>query len=427
MINAFLVGFPVSCWANLAVFSVSDIQRTGNLVPLRKSNIELVSESFTAKLNAETAQVTVDYEFVNTAGDDAVTVGFPVDLMPPAGEGTTYHLDHWQKDGLQDLRIIDGNTPLAIERSVEETLPADHRPKRLKDVAITRRWSITSLHFKARERKRVHITYVVRCMGVDEGFETEIPNKISPRTFLYTFRTAAGWGTGRIQKLNIALDATFLRQNRFPILEMEPKLTEAGEDFLRSEFQSIELSRVPDLTVTYEPKPALFQNYAEVRRLRPSNWHLGMCGPGPLAGDKLADGDARTAWIPESAKPSGTCIEIKPQHGSYINAIAILDGDYSSAANYERHARIKRVRVDYLIDLEEGRKRESFEQTFPDSGFDERVIRFPTARARFLDLSSGPQGIFQEIRVTVLELYPGTGDARLALAEIYAFGVNGKK
>lgn len=123
---ALFLALPKSLWANLAVVSVSDIQRTGNLVALQKSEIELVSEDFTATLNAETAQVTVDYEFVNTAGDDDVTVGFPVDLMPPAGDDRTYHLEYWPRDGLQDLRIVDGKTELEIERSVEEDLPAEN-------------------------------------------------------------------------------------------------------------------------------------------------------------------------------------------------------------------------------------------------------------------------------------------------------------
>jgi hypothetical protein len=221
LMGAFIVALPAGLWANLAVFSTSDIQRSGNLVPVRKTRIELVTEKFTAKLVAETARVIVDYEFVNTGDADSVTVGFPVDLMPPAAEGSSYNLDHWQKDGLQDLRIIDGSTELPIERTVEERLRPENRPKLREDVAITRRWSIATIRFDARERKNVRVTYLVRCMGVDEGFETEIPRKISPRTFLYTFRTGAGWGTGRVRKIDIALDGSYLEQNRFPILELD--------------------------------------------------------------------------------------------------------------------------------------------------------------------------------------------------------------
>jgi hypothetical protein len=427
LIGAFIVALPASLWANLAVFSTSDIQRSGNLVPVRKTRIELATEKFTAKLEAETARVIVDYEFVNTGGADSVTVGFPVDLMPPAAEGTSYNLDHWQKDGLQDLRIIDGSTEIPIERAVEETLRPENRPKVVKDVAVIRRWSIATILFNARERKNVRVSYLVRCIGVDEGFETEVPRKISPRTFLYTFRTGAGWGTGRIRKLDIALDESYLRQNRFPILGLEPRLKDEGHGMLRSTFQEAELSRVPDLMVRYDPRQALFQIYAERRVLEPSNWKPGVCGPGKLRSDNLADGNIQTEWTPEFPKNGETCIEITPRKGSFINAIALLNGSQSSPADYAKHARIKKVRIEIVLATEEGRKPEAFEQTFADQKYDDRVTRFPMAVAQFLDLSRGPEGLIESVKLTVLEQYPGANGPPLAISEIYVFGTNGKK
>jgi hypothetical protein len=422
-----LFALPETVLANLGIFSASDIQRTGNLVPIRKSKIELVSEKLTARLDAETSRVWVEYEFVNTSGDDAVTVGFPVDLMPPAGEDTSYHVDHWQKDGLRELQIFDGADPVRTERTVEEMLSAENRPKQLEDAAITRRWSIATLQFKAHETKHVRITYVVRCMGADTGFEGDPHLKFSPRTFLYTFRTAGGWGSGRVRKLNIQLDITYLSQNRFPILEMNPKIKANGEGMLRSEFKSIELSHMPDLMVRYDSTPALFQAGADRLRLRDSNWQLTNCGDGKFEGKGLTDGNPATAWMPESGKGVGICFEFQPRHDSYLNFIAILNGPQVSAVDYAAKSRIKKVRVDYVLYLEEGRKHETFEQTFRDRKFDNRSLRFPTTQADFLDLPDGPEGILEDVKLTVLEVYPGADNAPLAISEIYAFGINGKK
>jgi hypothetical protein len=425
---ALTVTTPPSLWANLAVFSTSDIQRSGNLVPIRKTRVELVNETFTAKLEAETAQVSVDYEFVNTGGADAVTVGFPVDLMPPSGEATTYNLDHWQKDGLQDLRVIDGTTLLPIERTIEETLRREDRPKLAKDVAITRRWSITTIRFKSREKKRVRVRYVVRCIGVDEGFETEIPRKISSRTFLYSFRTASGWGKGRIQKLDISLDTSYLQENPFQVLELEPGLKDKGGGRLHLAFQSAELSRVPDLIVRYDPRPALFQMYAKGRLVNRANWKTGMCGPGKLGSNHLADGNPRTIWTPEFPNRPGNCIAITPTNGSYINAIAVLNGSQVSAADYAKHARIKKLRIESTVRQEEGRpKEEVSEQTLKDQQFDDRVAQFPMAVAQFLDVPSGPIGIIERVKLTILEVYPGENGAPLAISDIYVYGVTPRK
>lgn len=417
-----------SLQANLAVFSTSDIQRSGNLVPIRKTRVELVNETFTAKLEAETARVIVDYEFVNTGSADAVTVGFPVDLMPPVGEGTTYNLDHWQKNGLQDLRVSDGTTLLPIERTIEETLRREDRPKLAKDVAITRRWSIATIRFKSRERKNVRVSYVVRCMGVDEGFETEIPKKISSRTFLYSFRTASGWGKGHIRKLDISLDTSYLQENRFPVLELEPRLKDKGGGTLHLAFQSAELSRVPDLIVHYDPRPALFQMYAKDRLLKRSDWKTGMCEPGKLGSNHLADGDPRTTWTPEFPDSPGNCIAITPTNGSYINAIAVLNGSRISAADYAKHARIKKLRIESTVRQEEGRpKVEVSEQTLKDQEFDDRLARFPMAVAQFLDVPSGPLGIIERVKLTILELYPGEKGTSLAISDIYVYGVTPRK
>ena len=277
---ALTVATPPTLQATSLFSGLQTFNGAGIWFAIRKTRVELVNETFTAKLEAETARVIVDYEFVNTGSADAVTVGFPVDLMPPVEEGTTYNVDHWQKDGLQDLRVIDGTTLLPIERTIEETLRREDRPKLAKDVAITRRWSIATIRFKSREKKNVRVSYVVRCMGVDEGFETEIPNKISSRTFLYSFRTASGWGKGRIRKLDISLDTSYLQENRFPVLELEPRLKDKGGGTLHLAFQRAELSRLPDLVVHYDPRPALFEMYAKDRLLKRSDWKIGRVGPG---------------------------------------------------------------------------------------------------------------------------------------------------
>jgi hypothetical protein len=385
-----------------------------------------LNETLSAKLGAETSDVTVDYHFVNTGGVDVVTVGFPVDLMPAPGENTSYNVDRWQKDGLENLRILDGGTLLPTERTLEETLSPDIRPKQLKDVSVTRRWSIATLKFKARETKHVRVTYTVKTMGVNTGFEGDPHIKFSPRTFLYTFRTAKGWGPGRVRKLEIVLDLVYLRQNRFPVLEMEPKLKEAAGGIWRSEFHSMELDKMPDLMVRYDSTPALFQLSAEPLRLSRSNWQLSMCGAGKLGGNTLTDGNPATSWAPEFANGVGACFEFQPRNGSYIEAIAILNGNQTSAAAYAEHSRIRKVRIDYVLDLEEGPKHETSEQTFPDRTFDDRTVRFPTNRADFLDLPAGPEGLIADVKLTVLELYPGAGRAPLALSEIYVYGTNRK-
>src|SRR5438270_309014 len=125
-----------------------------------------------------------------------------------------------------------------------------------------------------------------------------------------------------------------------------------------------------------------------------------MCGPGKIGGNALADGNPETAWTSEFPIAPGICIKIKPRNGSDINTIAVLNGDQSSAENYSRHARIKKLRIDYKLKGEEGRRHEIVEQTFPDSKFDDRVLRFPIARATSLNPSDGFEGILEDVKLS---------------------------
>jgi hypothetical protein len=208
---------------------------------------------------------------------------------------------------------------------------------------------------------------------------------------------------------------------------MKPKIKAKGEGMLRAEFKDIELSRMQDLMIRYDPTPALFQARADQLRLRASDWQLTNCGDGKFESKGLTDGNPATSWKPESGKGVGICFEFQPRHDSYLNFIAILNGPQASAADYAAKSRIKKVRVDYVLYLEEERKHQTFEQTFQDRKFDDRSLRFPITQADFLDLPGGPEGILEDVKLTVLEVYPGADNAPLAISEIYAFGINGKK
>lgn len=421
-----LLTSPPSAFGNLGLFSASDIQRTGNLVPIRKSAIQLLNETLTAKVNAETVAVSVTYDFLNKSGDDDVTVGFPIDLMPPVGEGTSYTVDHWQNDGLKDLRIFDGTAQVPIDRTIEEPLSAKDRPKGIKDIAVKRRWSIATLRFQGHQQKTVRIIYTVNCMGVDTGFEHDVRDwKYSPRTFLYTFRPASSWGDGKIRKLDISVDATFLEQNSFSILEVSPKPETSQAGMFHWQYSNRDLNRIPDLVLTYDSTPALFQGNAERNLLAARTWNFTVCGSSNARTTSLLDGNPRTAWLSGSRKKGdGSCFEIRPHKGTYLHSVAILNGNFASQREYAAHPRIKKLRIEYLAATEEGPKRESVEQVFPDRKYDERSLKFPAYSADFLPQT--PEGIIELSKFTVLELYPGTESHPLAISEIYIYGVTPK-
>ena len=412
----------------MAAVSASDIQRTGNLVLRQKSDIQLDYENLVIRLDAETAIVSVEYDFTNHGGDQDIAVGFPVDIMPSHDDATHYNIDHWREDSLIGFQIYDGSDHVPIEKTIEEPLAPENRPRATQDVSTKRRWTIATFHFKRGEHKHVRVAYTVRCFGVDSGFEGTTDNsQFTPRTFLYTLRPAQTWGNGRIGKLDVTIDTSFLRLNQFKIIDVQPKPQGDAGGILRWSVDNLELKTAPDFICVYDATPALFQRWAErVWFERFDNLRFKVLSGGGASGDTkpLVDRIPDTVWF-GSGKTNGVgaAFEFRPLKDAYISQVAILNGCWTNETEYAAHARIKRLRIEYTLKLD-GLKHEHSEQVLPDRRFEQRALRFPTYFADFLDLPGGPEGILEDIKLTVLEVYPGTESKPLAISDLYVYGTD---
>src|SRR5437773_2530900 len=98
--------------------------------------------------------------------------------------------------------------------------------------------------------------YTVRCGGVDSGFEgTMEDTRFTPRTFSYALRAGASWRNGRVGKLDVTIDMTFLRLSQFKI-NIEPKPQTQGAGISRWSFIDFDLKNAPDFVCTYDATPA---------------------------------------------------------------------------------------------------------------------------------------------------------------------------
>jgi hypothetical protein len=425
-----LVVFAFLSWvedagANMAVVNASEIQRTGNLVLRQKSTIQLDSERLEIRLSADTAVVSVNYDFFNHGGDEDVTIGFPVDLMPSPEDGIS-NIEQQRQDSLTGFQIHDSNDGVPIGMTFDEPLAPENRPRAIEGVSTKRRWWIATLRFKHGEHKYVSVDYTVHCIGVDSGFEgTMDGSDFTPRTFLYTLRPASSWGNGRAGKLDVTIDASFLRLNQFPILQVEPKPEADNGGVLRWSFDNLDLKTAPDFVCTYDPKPALFQKRAEwylFKRFDNLRFKVSN-GPDHNARTRpLVDRNPTTVWLGSGTRNGvGATFEFRPRKDSYVTQVAILNGCWESEKQYAAHARIKRLRIEYTLRLD-GIHHERSEQVLPDRRFEERALRFPTYYADFLNLPGGPEGILEEIKLTPLELYPGADSKPLAISDLYVYG-----
>ncbi len=250
-----LLWAPIPLLANGGAFYTSVIERTGNLVPMEKPLISLEEETLNASIDGDDVAVYVTYLLANHGPADSVTFGFPVDLATPDTINAPNGYDYVLGRSLSEFRVEDGGHPVPIEKTITKPVGARERPAGLDPkIQLVRRWSLMPLKFDAGKKKRLTVSYKVRCMALDQGFEGDTLWHYGLRTFLYTFHPAATWGDGRVSRLEVALSTNWLRQNDLPpITRLAPPGSSNDAGKIRWTVHDQDLAKLPDLTFSYDP------------------------------------------------------------------------------------------------------------------------------------------------------------------------------
>ena len=424
---------PLSLFANGGAFYTSVIERTGNLVPMEKPLISLEKETFDAYIARDDVGVYVTYLLANHGPADSVTFGFPVDLATPETLNIPNGYDYVRENSLSEFRVEDGGRLVPIEKTITKPVSAAERPAGLDPkIQLVRRWSLMTLKFEAGIGKYLTVSYKVRCMALDEGFEGDTLWKYGIRTFLYTFHPAATWGNGRVGSLNVAIDTKWLRENDLPpVARLAPpgSSDEAGK--LRWTFHDQDLAKLHDLTFSYDPSDLYADAQIKRNLLGPAHVKsLIVSSTLPAAGSfnygkgSMRDNDLRTAWAEGAKGPGiGETIIFEPKD-AYVTEIALLNGFVSNEALYYANARIKKLRVEVECGegAEESERHQTQEIILPDRPYKDLNPRFPFAFVDWVVQHPSGDGFIQKVKLTILDVYPGRKYQDTAVTELYICG-----
>lgn len=424
---------PLSLFANGGAFYSSVIERTGNLVPMEKPLISLEKETLNAYIDRDDVGVYVTYLLANHGPADSVTFGFPVDLATPETLYTPNGHDYVLGSSLSEFNVQEGGHPVPIEKTITKPIGAKERPAGLDPkIQLVRRWSLMTLKFEAGKKKYLTVSYKVRCMALDEGFEGDTLWKYGLRTFLYTFHPAATWGNGRVGSLQVDLSTKWLRQNDLsPVTQLAPPGSSDDAGKIRWTFHDQDLAKLPDLTFSYDPSP-LYQE-AQIKRnlLDPAHVKsLTVSSILPAQGsfnygkESMRDNDLRTAWVEGAKGPGiGETITFEPKD-AYVTEIALLNGFVSNEALYYNNARIKKLRVELECGkgAEENERHQTREIILPDRPYKDFNPRYPFASVDWVVQHPQGDGFIDKVKFTILEVYPGRKYEDTAITELYICG-----
>ena len=425
--------FPIPLFGNGGVFSLSAVQRTGNLVPIKKEFITLEKEDLKIRIEEDDAFVDVSYELHNAGDSDLVTFGFPVDVAAPENLPTPNGYEWVLSQSLHDFRVMDGAEPKPVERVIDKPLSVADRPPGLDPgIKLTRRWSIITLKFKPDERKQIAVSYKVRAIARDEGFgEPDLDWKFGLRTLFYTFRPAATWGNGRVGELVVSVDTRWLREREMSITKVAPMGASNVEGLMRWVFHDEDLSKIADLSLTYDPSGfyldrLLKENLLPPKRIKSFEVSSSLKSQGATSYSKegMLDGDLRTAWVEGAKGPGiGETITVRPS-AAYIERIGLLNGYVADESLYYANARIKKLRVELELgeNAEPDEKRQVYEVTLPDRSYKTLKGRYLFPSIDWVVQHGQGNGFIDKVKLTILEVYPGRQFEDTAITEFYVVG-----
>ncbi len=422
-----------SLYANGGVFYSSVMERTGNLVPMRKPLISLDAETLGVVINQDAVAVSVTYNLTNHGPADSVAFGFPVDLVMPESIDTPNGYDYILSFSLAEFKIKDGAKELLVEKTITEPLSGREASSSLEQkIRLFRRWSLMTLPFAAGEKKTLSVSYKVTSIGRDKGFEGDTLWQYGPRYFQYVFHPAASWGNGRVGHLQVSLDATWLRRNDLPPVS-NLSLPHGDEDAGKVSwaFQDVDLATLSNLSFSYEP--GSFYQDARIKKClleSPAFFTLSVSSSLPGSGsyrygkESAQDRDLRTAWV-EGVKGTGLgeTITFHPK-GSYVTEVGLLNGFVANETFYYDNARIKKMRVEIRCGegAEENGRYQTEEIIVPDRLYKKFSPRYPFDFVDWVVRHPQGDGFIEEVKITILETYPGRKFEDLAVTEFYVCG-----
>ena len=421
-----LLLWAVSSAGTLAVESPIDesaVVKTGNLTLLEPKEIIVEQKMLHLTLDGDYTHVYAYYEMINPGAEDQITLGIPVDYL----KDSEFYGLAWQEESFSSYQIRDEQGRLDVLEYMDEKPEIVILDGRKRDVV--RKWYVSRVNFPANGRKKLVLSYTVRNSLLDKDSVASFFPRYSDRLFNYCFLPAGGWGNDLIRNFKIVLDARENIKDGTVIKSLGFEGFYGYGGLFVFETQNFNLQTLPELKILYDNSARLYTEFINVYQVQKENI-ISLRSSSALTGyapPKLLDDDFSTAWVARSmGEGEPDWIEIRLQDFC-LQAVGIINGLPSDKDTYYEYNRIKRLKIE--IELDEY----DFFTDQTEKVYLEEVVELedkpfssfnPVAFAPFLSILADLGQSFNQahrVRLTVLEVYPGTNQ-RTAISELFLLG-----
>lgn len=336
---------------------LSSLRSTGNLVALKKTDIQIKEEKLKITIDGTYSFFEVYYNYFNNGNEETVDLAFPVDFVV----GLFDARDNPQNKDLNIFGVEVNGEKAIYDHIIEKQYCCDTgscsgEPKDLSynnekcDGKMTRKWYVTKIKFSAGKETKVSIKYKIHSSSDPVLYNISPIPLINLRHVKYDFSPAQYFGSGKAEKIEIVLDLKKVKNTGGKLIEIKPKILKETEKGIYSySGKDFDFKKNPNFSIEYDVKDLEMFNYFKTHRKTEEypaipHWAVSSSIDDKKYGIRnLFDGKANTAWCFKAEKDPWVEIELLPTLP--LRYVSVINGYLKDKQNYEENGKVTEFEV----------------------------------------------------------------------------------
>lgn len=412
------------------------LESSGNVSLLKVPGMHLLSERIIITPIKDEITVNVTYILNNQGLAQDVKYGFPFynsDYKSAMNNDSYVSFEYGD-----EYRMVKDFTLSLNSKKVKLTEKLD------KD-SVTKNetlWYLSTLPMK-KGKNVITVSYKATPYYVDWSTNKDPKVEYSDRVFIYNLEPAKGWGKGILPKLEVNIDLTYI-QNRKGAYSIDglDGFKKKGK-FFTTMLNDLDLKKKQKIKLTYNNSK--YFNYLEsygyklteikgVKKISASS-----TAKGSYQVENLLDQNTSTAWVEgKEGQGIGEWVEIEFEAYSNIKALFLANGYLKSENTLFQNSMVKKLKLDLV--LLKGSTKKKYSKIIDIrklSDYKRLALPLPPASKQefsgFHELSKDYRTVLfspddvdylysiQKVKLTILEVHPGTKYEDTCISEICAF------
>ena len=331
---------------------LSSLKSTGNLVALKKTNIEIKKESLFIKINGVSADIEVNYIYFNKGKDETIDFAFPIDFEVDMFDARQDPL----RTDISGFSISVNGAEAYPDHIIEKSYNCNPNEESCHPIIaedmtenFIKRWYITKIQFPQNSETKVTVKYKVNAYAYHSRYSSDPIPVLGSRILQYDFSPAQYFGMGKADEMEIVVDAQKVDVIGGKIVKISPAVFNEKDKIYKYSGKNFDFGKNPSLSIEYDIKNSEMFDYFKKKRKGFNDMFDGFWGLGTkvevsssLKGydaRNMFDGDLSTAWCFKK-RDKEEFVEISLDPMPVVGYISVMNGYLKNKAVYDANGKV---------------------------------------------------------------------------------------